>query len=658
MITTETVKTKIHNLINLSNAKTGKNDSTLTDAVNELLSGYGASNEETQNGFLTSPVYKNVEGSNYRLVYNEDFNGTDIDKNYWRDSHFISRVKNRYQAWTDYYLKDSLLHLRIRKDAPNRYNADDDNDVFATAIQTGEVNKLHITSPFYHDIHPFWGLITQEGYYECRFKVFKATGGCHTSWWCVGIQDGKYSDSPRAEIDITEILANATTNLPHGVHRQSDDNVTESYTTTAVDVDFADDFHTVGFLWENGIMKWYVDGVLVDTKEINTPQYPVMHYLSAYKRRSGTGWTGDADTTLDDVEFLVDYLKIYKKAESASDTNVSIVSQEPIEVSYDMSDAVVIDSDRGCPLNLPSYCYIKWSDGSRTEHWVKWDAVNDVKREQILRAETIEWGGFVYGVGIEVSATITFVSQDEDYDVVEYADGIYTPISTTTGAIINSDLKIEYGSDANIIVDDYISIPVGGYCVSVDSRYPVTNIRVVMYNDEMQAIGRVVGYGNHMVFSVSEGIKYIRLSLSWTDNDYPTNISDVTIVFSSISQLAFEIGDIDSASGENVDSTLRLRSEFLSVDRTEITVQGSFIDEHGYAFRCYDADKRFIGSVTNSGELFEDDSTSTLPDDTHYVRMLVQNVRGNQTYTESDITGAQGVCIINGVEYKMTLKTN
>lgn len=364
--------------------------------------------DDSSVGFVTYPEYKTVNGDSYRLVWHDEFDGKDLNGSFWNDVHFISRVTNRYQAWTDYYLSDSKLHLRIKKDAPNRYLSDDpSNDVSVTAVQTGQHNKLHIITPFYHDINPFWGLMTQEGYYECRFKVFAATGGAHTSWWCVGIQDGEFTDYPRAEIDITEIWASQTTKLPHGQHKQTDNSVTESYKTTDVNVNFATDFHTVGFLWENGSFKWYVDGTLVDTMSINTPQYPVMHFLAAYKRRSGTGWTGNADLTLGDVEFQVDYLRIYKKATSVSSQDVSVISYTPIEIDATEED-MTIDLQRGCPVCFPSYIYVNWSDGTRTEHWVKWQSVQDDYEDKMTNEETFEWDGYVYGLGIEIHADVNY----------------------------------------------------------------------------------------------------------------------------------------------------------------------------------------------------------------------------------------------------------
>ena len=363
-------------------------------------------------GYVVKPQYKTMNGNNYRLVWHDEFEEDDLDKNYWEDQYIINSVKNRYQAQSDYYLENSIVHIRLKKDAPNRYatyvGEETPRDIAHSSLQTGEIDRLH-TLANNHDVNPFWGLLTQEGYWECRMKVFKATGGCHTAWWCVGIQDGLNFDVTMAEIDVTEILGHETNRLPHGQHKQADDSVTELYRTTDLTVDLATEFHTVGFLWENGIYKWYVDGLLVDTMTINTPQYPVMHLLSAYKTRSGSNWTGEADPSLrtKDVEFQIDYLRIYKKATSVSSGDVTIDHYSAINIDGANSN-MSIDVDRGCPLCFPSYVYVYWSDGSRTEHWVKWQAVQETYNDKMTNHQSFEWAGYVYGLGIDVAANISY----------------------------------------------------------------------------------------------------------------------------------------------------------------------------------------------------------------------------------------------------------
>ena len=358
-------------------------------------------------GYVTDPEYITIDNSPYRLVWHDEFDGKDLDKNFWNDVQFIGTKEKRYQAWTDYYLNDSKLHLRLKKDAPDCFIDDPDNNVAQSIIMSGQHNKLHILTPSYHDVNPFWGLIAQEGYYEHRFKMFKATGGCHVGLWTVGVQEGLNANKQLAEIDITEILASATTSLPHGVHKWEDSSTTELYRSVSPNVDFATDFHTLGFLWENGVMKWYVDGALVDTFNINTPQYPMIFIFSAYKRISGTGWTGDADTTLDTVEYQVEYFRIYKKATTQATSAVSVSNYTPISINANIAD-MTIEDERGCPVCFPSYVYINWSDGTRTEHWVKWQTVKDTYRTKMTNHQSFDWDGYVYGLGLDIVANVTY----------------------------------------------------------------------------------------------------------------------------------------------------------------------------------------------------------------------------------------------------------
>lgn len=364
-------------------------------------------------GYITKPVYKQINGDYYRLVWRDEFDGKDLDRNFWVDRYFISNVSKKYQAWTDYYLKDSVLHLRSKKGAPDRYQGDQagrTGKVAHSSIQSGELNNLghfHTQPDYWHDVPPFYGLITQEGYYECRMKVYKATGGVHTAWWCTGVQRYWGQTGVSGEIDFTEILGNHTNQLPHGQHQNDDSSISESYRTTDVSVDFATDFHTIGVLWENGSIRWYVDGTIVDSMNIDTIQYPIYHLLSNYKTFEGTNWTGNADTSLGDVEFEIDYLRIYKKSTQQSSENVTISNYKPIDINANTDD-MTIEPDTGCPLAFPLYVYVFWSDGSRTEHWVKWDAVKDTYRTKMTNRESFEWGGYVYGLGIEIVANVNY----------------------------------------------------------------------------------------------------------------------------------------------------------------------------------------------------------------------------------------------------------
>lgn len=414
-------------------------------------------------GYVTEPEYITIDNNVYRLVWHDEFKKSDIDKNFWSDTQFINTKQKRYQSWSDYYISDDKLHLLIKSDAPDCFLDNPENDVAQSIIMTGQHNNLHIIEPSYHDVNPIWNFLVQEGYWEFRFKVFKSTGGCHTAIWTAGIQDGENSLRSGAEIDVTEILGRDTTSLPHGLHQNGDTSVTEIYHTTPVNIDFATDFHTVGFLWENGVMKWWVDGTLVDVfSDINTPQYPMILLLAAYKRIRGTGWTGDADTTLGDVEFIIDYARIYKKASlKVADTTV-INNYTPIIVNANTQNTT-IDDERGCPMCFPSYVYINWNDGTRTEHWVKWDAVKDTYRNKLANHNNFDWSGYVYGHGIKIIANV-IMKQHANFSILGDSYSMNNP---TYNGVTNDTMWWKlFEQETGIALDKNNSI--SGSCVAYD----------------------------------------------------------------------------------------------------------------------------------------------------------------------------------------------
>lgn len=387
----------------VANAITDKGVNTLaTDTFQTMATNIGNinGNNSSNHGFLTKPIYKEVEGEQYRLVYNEDFDGTDIDRNYWIDDYMISRVEDAYESYSDVYVEDSILHIRIKKDMGIRTSS---KNLAVSSIQSAQKNGLHMPDYLNHDVRPFFGIIGQEGYYECRMKVFKC-GGSHTAWWTAGVQD---TLNQTAEFDITEILGNNTTVLPHNLYPNKDTNCTQlTNNNTPCNVDLSTDFHTIGFLWEDGILKWFVDGEEIDSHtNINTPQYPMMFFLTAYRCQSGSYWGGSYDSSVEDVEFLVDYMKIYKKATSTSDKDITFVKQIPIIIE-ETTNAYTLDKNTGIIKGMPSYCYLNWSDGTRTEHWVKWDRFNDNKKSILENGGQLIWDGRVHILGINVTATI------------------------------------------------------------------------------------------------------------------------------------------------------------------------------------------------------------------------------------------------------------
>lgn len=349
----------------------------------------------------STPEYIRKSDKLLRLTFCDDFNTPDINHNYWMEDYMPGRVQTSYNAYSDVRCEDSLLKLRVKKNMGGRDGTANGSTMAVSGIQSAVWNGMHLPDPTYHDFRPWYGLMMQEGYIECRAKI-AAGSGVHSTLWMVGTEN---TDTERCEFDVFECLGKNPSVLPFRLHPNGDDTLTQRTLDLETGVDLSQDFHVYGMLWENGLIKLYLDGALIYTLETATPQYPMILFLDLYKRQSGTGWTGDHDPNLGDIEFWVDYVKIYKVA-TAQKTEISLVGYEPINIAIAPGNYTVNDN-RGFITDMPLYCYLNWSDGSRTEHWVKWDRFDDSKKAILQNGGTLEWEGIVYDIGIPITANIT-----------------------------------------------------------------------------------------------------------------------------------------------------------------------------------------------------------------------------------------------------------
>lgn len=364
---------------------------------------YGSGTGETTD--KNAPEYIGKYGDAYRLVMFDDFDGGDIDHNIWREDYMPSRVETAYNTYSDVRCEDSLLKIRVKKDMGGRDGTENGLYMAVSTVQSAVWNGMHLPNPSYHLFRPWYGFMSQEGYYEVRAKL-TAGSGVHTAWWMIGTEN---TESEVCEFDVFEVLGPNPSVIPFYLHTNGDPALTGIKNSYDCGVDLSADFHTYGFLWENGRLRLFLDGNLIMDKTCATPQYPMITFLTLYKRRYGSGLSGDADATLGDLEMHVDYIKVYKKADTTATSPVTVSEYEPINISVTAGNYTV-DEYTGYLTIMPLYCYLTWSDGSRTEHWVKWDRFDDSKKTVLDGGGTLEWEGVAYGVGTPITATITVES--------------------------------------------------------------------------------------------------------------------------------------------------------------------------------------------------------------------------------------------------------
>lgn len=347
----------------------------------------------------SEPAYKTVDNQLYRRIFCDDFDKGDVDRNYWTTDYNASQYTPWYTGGSDVFCKDSICHIRIKEDMAVKGGTS-----WAAGVSGIQTAEYYYTSPKYNRARPFYGLLTQEGYYELRAKIY-AGGGTHTSWWMTGVES---TPNEAGEIDIFEIFGRDTSEWPANLY---DDTTTvdsaQRQSVIRPGIDLANDFHVYGFLWENGLMKFYLDGTEVNTWEnLNSPQYPMMTWITAYRCMSGRYPGGEHVEGLGDLELLVDYLKIYKKCDVQLTEHPTVVSQNAIDI-FITAGEYTVNEISGRVAELPVYCYLNWSDGSRTEHWVRWELLNAAMKGVLDNGGTFEWLGIVYGLGVEVKATVS-----------------------------------------------------------------------------------------------------------------------------------------------------------------------------------------------------------------------------------------------------------
>src|SRR5690606_10434610 len=92
------------------------------------------------------------------------------------------------------------------------------------------------------------------GYFEARMRLPRGAGLVSGAFTYAGREDGRHSN----EIDI-EILGRSTNRMETTIH----ENNRATSKKVSLPFDSADGFHSYGFDWQPGYVRWYVDGALV-----------------------------------------------------------------------------------------------------------------------------------------------------------------------------------------------------------------------------------------------------------------------------------------------------------------------------------------------------------------------------------------------------------
>ncbi len=236
-----------------------------------------------------------VDLEEYKLVFEDNFDGSDLDPAKWvRCPEQPRQVSQGGKGWW----RDECVEVK------------DGNLCLTQKLVDGELKSGAVRT---------YGLFENTyGYYEMKFKVDKTQGLWYAFWlMCDGVSKVGNAGRDGTEIDIFEIipyLGEWQTNFHwdgYGEHHQigkgKPHNIKDS---------FYDEWHVVKFLWTEDSYTVELDGeVTFHCDNRDRDEYGGICQVPTFMKISAEfgSWGGDVVEELLPATMLVDYVRVYQK---------------------------------------------------------------------------------------------------------------------------------------------------------------------------------------------------------------------------------------------------------------------------------------------------------------------------------------------------------
>ena len=281
----------------------------------------------------TANAEEEKEEAEWELVFNDDFDGTEINMDNWSFDHPENgRYNGEIQSYTDQnaWVEDGHLIIEAREEEFTEENGETYDYTSSKLITKGKQTWTY-------------------GKIEIRAKMPEGQG-MWPALWMMPEDEPFYGTWPvGGEIDIMEMLGHEPDRIHSNIH-YGDPKGEDSKTYILPEGEsFADDFYVYTLEWEPGEIRWYIDDELYHTANDWHSKHPGNADDFAYPApfdqdfflimniSVGGGWPGNPDgTTPLPQQMVVDYVRVYQKdeypiREKPGPSEEDLYGREPLE---------------------------------------------------------------------------------------------------------------------------------------------------------------------------------------------------------------------------------------------------------------------------------------------------------------------------------------
>jgi len=249
--------------------------------------------EVTVGDGYTTPMQYN----GYTLIWNDEFTGNSINTNNW-----VFETGTGSWGWGN----NELQYYRTE-------NAWVDNDVLTIEARKESYQGSNFTSARMKTQGKF---SFKYGRVDIRALLPKGQG-IWPALWMLGSSFSSVGWPACGEIDIMEMIGGSgRENTVHGtVHWDNNGHVSAGKGYTLSSGTFADEYHVFSIIWDDTLIKWYVNDVKfyeINITPTHMTEFHLPHFF-IFNVAVGGNWPGSPDaTTIFPQQMRVDYIRVFQ----------------------------------------------------------------------------------------------------------------------------------------------------------------------------------------------------------------------------------------------------------------------------------------------------------------------------------------------------------